>query len=87
MVLPFKENLQKQNQQLIWGITQDGGTGLPVGASPAHSLHHVRDEAVRDAWTGLLGQIKGVFQLLDGSYSSSARSPLLLQLQELEHHI
>lgn len=30
-------------------------------ASPAHSLHHVRDEAVRDAGTGLLRQIKGVF--------------------------
>lgn len=69
------------------GNRRDGGTERPEGASPAHSLHHVRDEAVRDAWTGLLGQIKGVFQLLDGSYSSSARSPLLLQLQELEHHI
>lgn len=51
-----------------------------VGMSPAHSLHHVCDKAVGDARTGLLGQVEGVFQLLNGSYASTTRPPLLLQL-------
>lgn len=51
-----------------------------VCISPAHSLHHVCDEAVGDARTGLLGQVEGVFQLLNGSYAAATRPPLLLQL-------
>lgn len=56
-----------------------------AATSPAHSLHHVCDKAVRDAWTGFLSQIEGVFQLLNGAYAAAARPPLLLQLQELKH--
>lgn len=51
-----------------------------VGISPAHSFHHVCDKAVRDARTGLLGQVEGVFQLLNGSYAPATRPPFLLQL-------
>lgn len=62
VVLPFKENLQKQNKTcLVWLEKARRRCELPVDASPAHSLHHVRDEAVRDAWTRLLSQIEGVF--------------------------
>lgn len=65
VVLRFKENLQKQNE--TGSLEEEKKKNLtairelPVDASPAHSLHHVRDEAVRDAGTGLLRQIKGVF--------------------------
>ena len=48
--------------------------------SPAHSLHHMCDEAVGDAWTGLLREVEGVLQLLDSSYTSATCPPLLLQL-------
>lgn len=63
VVLPFKENLQKQNET---GLLEGGKktcwwSELPVDTSPAHSLHHVRDKAVWDAGTGLLSQIKGIF--------------------------
>lgn len=53
---------------------------LTVVTSPAHSLHHVCDEAVRDARTGLFSEVEGVLQLLNGSYAAAARPPLLLQL-------
>ena len=53
-------------------------------ASPAHPLHHVRDEAVRDAGARLLGQVEGVLQLLDGAHAPAGRPPLLLQLGDIE---
>lgn len=49
-----------------------------VCVSPAHSLHHVCDKAVRDAWTGLLCEVEGVLQLLNGSYASTTRPSFLL---------
>lgn len=52
------------------------------GELPAHSLHHVCDKAVRDARTGLLCQIEGVFQLLNGPDATATRPPLLLQLDK-----
>lgn len=52
------------------------------GKLPAHSLHHVCDKAVRDARTGLLCQIEGVFQLLNGPNATATRPPLLLQLDK-----
>lgn len=86
VVLPFKENLKERHEAagqnkisvyLLFNIKQgcwDGGT------SPAHSLHHMCNETVRDARTGLLCQVEGILQFLNGSYSAATCPPLLLQL-------
>lgn len=62
VVLPFNENLKKvtwksqleQNRPVFCSLRLDRS------GSPAHSLHHVCDQTVRDAWTGLLSQVEGV---------------------------
>lgn len=49
--------------------------------SPAHSLHHVCDQEVRDTRAWLLCQVKSILQLLYGTHSTSTSPPLLLQLK------
>lgn len=49
--------------------------------SPAHSLHHVCDQKVRDTRARLLCQVKSILQLLYGTDSTSTSLPLLLQLK------
>lgn len=87
VVLPFKENLQRQSESssremkaLFWSGSSIKPSEGKKKKRPAHSLHHVRDEAVGDAWTRLLCQVECVFQLLDGPDATAARPPLLLQL-------
>lgn len=86
VVLPFKENLKERheaagqnkiNVYLLFNIKQPSWDG---GTSPAHSLHHMCNETVRDARTGLLCQVEGILQFLNGSYSAATCPPLLLQL-------
>lgn len=86
VVLPFKENLKERHEAagqnkismyLLFNIKQPGWDG---GTSPAHSLHHMCNETVRDARTGLLCQVEGILQFLNGSYSAATCPPLLLQL-------
>lgn len=51
------------------------------GPSPLHPLHQVGHELVRDAGAGLLGQAKGVLQLLQRPRAPAAELVLLLKLR------
>lgn len=80
-MLPFKVNLKGERGLAGYSQRRDVGFRTSVApVAPAHSLHHVCDQTVRDAWEGLLCQAEGVLQFLNGSYTTTAGTTLVFQL-------
>lgn len=77
VVLPFKENLWDDMKEQV-RMKKVCHVADCCDVSPAHSLHHVCDKAVGDAWTGFLCEVEGVLQFLNGSYATTTGPTLLL---------
>lgn len=74
--------LEGRTPSLPWFCSQPQPKGTGHGhRSPLQPLHQLGHHGVRDAGAGLLRQVDGPAQLLDGPQVASARLALLLQLR------